>query len=157
MAWGNALSDLTDVQTGHDGAHRAIPCLANITGCFVDACPAPHTCCVQPGRFTGKTLEPLCYVGTAPGDTFTEHLGARCISGTRSLKCRQPSFTTPQLGIASSQLTVSLTSRWKNCLYSPLQGVFCGLHGTPGSPTCIYIWGKWHWGSAPHDDSLWSS
>lgn len=50
--------------------------------------------------FTAKTLEPLCCVGMAPGDTFTEHLGARCISGTRSHKCCQLSFTTPQLGIA---------------------------------------------------------
>lgn len=104
--------------------HRAVPCMANSTGCFVDACPAPHTWCVQPGRFTGRTLEPLCCVGTAPGDTFTGHLGARCISGTRSRKHHQPSFTTPQLGIASSQLAVPLTSRWKNCLYSPLQEVF---------------------------------
>lgn len=65
MTWRNA--DLADVQTGHNGADGAIPCLANSTGCSVDPCPAPHTWCAQPGRFTGKTLEPLCCVGMALG------------------------------------------------------------------------------------------
>lgn len=68
---GNVLPDLTDVQSGHDGAHGAIPGLANTTGSFVDACPTAHTWCVQPGCFTEKTLEPLCCVGTACQNTST--------------------------------------------------------------------------------------
>jgi len=52
---------------------------------------------------------------------FAEHLGAGYISGTRSHRCCQSSFMTPPLGIVSNRVRTSLTSRWKICLYSPLE------------------------------------
>lgn len=89
--------------------------------------------------FHWKTISTVVLLAHSPWGDFAEHFGARYISGTRSHKCRQPSFMTPHLGIASSQLTVSLTSRWKICLYSPFQGDFYNPDKTPGSSTCICI------------------